>query len=518
MNSPQASRPGHGQRKPVAQRAMQAWATLGPKYMPFADVASADLPLPRLLRLSLFKVTMGLTTALLIGTLNRVMIVELGVAAWLVSLMLALPLLVAPFRAVTGYHSDTHRSAFGWKRVPFMWGGTLIQFFGLAVMPFALLVLSGQGAVPVPSWVGQGAAAIAFLMVGAGLQTSQTAGLALATDQASAATRPRVVALMYIMLLLGAVIGSFVYSFLLSDFTPQRLVQVVQGTAMVVLVLNAFALWKQEPRNAQRAAQMKTQRPEAFKPVWQRFINNGRTRRFLWATGLGTMAFNMQDIVLEPYGGEILKLSVGATSALTAMLAGGALIGFLIAGRSLSKGADPLRLAAYGALAGLPAFSAVIFSAPLDAAWLFRLGALGIGLGGGLFAVGTLSAAMRLEDDKSGDKTQSTVDGKSAGTTAGNAPAFVGLALGAWGAVQSIAAGLAMFFGGAIRDGVSSLAEQGALGSALSTPVTGYSFVYHIEMLLLFVTLIAIGPLVGHRLQATSSPREFGLAELPVSR
>jgi MFS transporter, BCD family, chlorophyll transporter len=508
MNSPQASAQTLTKRKPAAQRAIQAWATLGPKYMPFADVASADLPLPRLLRLSLFKVTMGMTTALLIGTLNRVMIVELGVAAWLVSLMLALPLLVAPFRAVTGYHSDTHRSAFGWKRVPFMWGGTLIQFFGLAIMPFALLVLSGQGAVPVPSWVGQGAAAMAFLMVGAGLQTSQTAGLALATDQASAATRPRVVALMYTMLLLGAVIGSFVYSFLLSDFTPQRLVQVVQGTAMVVLVLNAFALWKQEPRNPQRAAQMKTERPEAFKLVWQRFINNGRTRRFLWATGLGTMAFNMQDIVLEPYGGEILKLSVGATSALTAMLAGGALIGFLIAGRSLSKGADPLRLAAYGALAGLPAFSAVIFSAPLDAGWLFRAGALGIGLGGGLFAVGTLSAAMRLEDHKDGDRVGN--GGKDAG--------FIGLALGAWGAVQSIAAGLAMFFGGAIRDGISSLAEQGALGTTLAMPVTGYSFVYHIEMLLLFVTLIAIGPLVGHRLQTVSSPREFGLAELPVSR
>jgi MFS transporter, BCD family, chlorophyll transporter len=485
-------------RKPMAQRAIQAWSTLGPQYMPFADVASADLPLPRLLRLSLFKVTMGMTTALLIGTLNRVMIVELGVAAWLVSLMLALPLLVAPFRAITGYRSDTHRSALGWKRVPFMWGGTLIQFFGLAIMPFALLVLSGQGAVPVPAWVGQGAAALAFLMVGAGLQTSQTAGLALATDQASVETRPRVVALMYIMLLVGAVIGSFAYSYLLADFSPQRLVQVVQGTAMVVLVLNAFALWKQEPRDAQRAVKMKAAKPEAFKAVWQRFIHKGRTLRFLWATGLGTMAFNMQDIVLEPYGGEILKLSVGATSALTAMLAGGALIGFLIAGRSLSRGADPLRLAAYGVLAGLPAFSAVIFSAPLEAGWLFRCGALGIGLGGGLFAVGTLSAAMRLEDPKEGG--------------------FIGLALGAWGAVQSIAAGLAMFLGGAIRDAVSSLAEQGALGTALASPVTGYSFVYHIEMLLLFVTLIAIGPLVGHRLQAASSPREFGLAELPVSR
>ena len=470
------------------------WARRWPvQWLPFADVASADLPLRRLLRLSLFKVTMGMITALLIGTLNRVMIVELGVSAWLVSLMLALPLLVAPFRAVTGYRSDTLRSAFGWKRVPFMWGGTMGQWFGLTIMPFALLVLSGQGAVAVPAWVGQAAAALAFLAVGAGLQTSQTAGLALATDQASAETRPKVVALMYVMLLAGAVGGSIVFSLLLADFSPQRLVQTVQGSALFVLVVNAVALWKQEPRNPQRAAAMKAAAPPPFREVWRRFIDNGRTRRFLWATGLGTMAFNMQDIVLEPYGGEILKLSVGATSALTGMLAGGALIGFVLAGRLLARHADPLRLAAYGALAGLPAFSAVIFSAPLDAGWLFRIGALGIGFGGGLFAVGTLYTAMRMEEG-----------------------GFTALALGAWGAIQSTAAGLAMFFGGALRDLVSALASTGALGPGLAGPATGYSVVYHVEILLLFITLIAIGPLVGRKaIDLSQPPQTFGLAELP---
>jgi BCD family chlorophyll transporter-like MFS transporter len=129
----------------------------------------------------------------------------------------------------------------------------------------------------------------------------------------------------------------------------------------------------------------------------------------------------------------------------------------------------------YGAVAGLPAFSAVIFSAPLDAGWLFRLGAFGIGFGGGLFAVGTLFTAMRLE------------------------AAFIGLALGAWGAVQAAAAGVAMFMGGALRDGVNTLTTQGALGVGLTDPSVAYSMVYHVEMLLLFLTLIAVGPLVKRR-------------------
>jgi BCD family chlorophyll transporter-like MFS transporter len=92
---------------------------------------------------------------------------------------------------------------------------------------------------------------------------------------------------------------------------------------------------------------------------------------------------------------------------------------------------------------------------------------------------------------------------------------FVGMALGAWGAVQAMSAGLSMFIGGSLRDTVSSLATQGALGTALAQPVTGYSAVYHLEMLLLFVTLVAIGPLVGRRSSLPPTPRKFGLADLP---
>ena len=74
-----------------------------PRFLPFADAATTELPLGRLLRLSLFQVSVGMALVLLNGTLNRVMIVELGVPAWLVSLMVALPLVFAPFRALIGF-------------------------------------------------------------------------------------------------------------------------------------------------------------------------------------------------------------------------------------------------------------------------------------------------------------------------------------------------------------------------------------------------------------------------------
>jgi MFS transporter, BCD family, chlorophyll transporter len=477
------------QQLPPAQR--ELLARVLPRLLPFADAASPGLPLPRLLRLSLFQVSVGLAAALMVGTLNRVMIVELHMAAWLVALMVGLPLLVAPFRAVVGHRSDVHASVIGWRRVPYVWIGTLLQFGGLAIMPFALLVLTGDGQLGL-AWVGHLCAGLAFLLVGAGLQTTQTTGLALATDLASQEARPRVVALMYLMLLLGMVLGGTLCSALLANFSDTLLVQVVQGAALLSVALNLVAVWRQEARQPGRRRSKSVSAP-AFGPMWREFIAQKNARRFLWTVGLGTAAFNMQDIVLEPYGGEILGLSVAATSALTALMAGGSLLAFALSARLLGRGADPFRVAATGALLGLPAFSAVIFSAPLDAPWLFRAGTALIGFGGGLFAVGTLCAAMSLER-----------------------AAHVGLALGAWGAVQASAAGVSVAAGGTLRDLISGLATHGLLGEVLTSPVTGYSFVYHLEMILLFATLVALGPLV----RATSGPRRptsprFGLAELP---
>ena len=70
--------------------------------------------------------------------------------------------------------------------------------------------------------------------------------------------------------------------------------------------------------------------------------------------------------------------------------------------------------------------------------------------------------------------------------------------------------------GGGLRDVVGSLALQGTFGEALATPATGYSVVYHTEIGLLFLTLIALGPLV--RVKAISEAREaqFGLADFPT--
>jgi BCD family chlorophyll transporter-like MFS transporter len=444
-----------------------SWRSVGVGLLPFADAASPELPLGRLLRLSLFQVTVGMALVLLIGTLNRVMIVELGLPAWLVAVMISLPLVFAPFRLIMGHRSDSHRSVLGWRRVPYIWFGTLAQFGGLAIMPFALILLSGDSHGP--PIVGQAAAALAFLAAGAGLHMTQTAGLALATDLAPPATRPKVVALLCMMLIVGTLASAVGFGLLLKPFSELRLIQVVQGAGALTMVLNGIALWKQEPRNRNRMAEPAG---PSFAQSWRAYAATGNATRRLLAIGMGTVAFSMQDVLLEPYGGKVLRLSVSATTTLTALLAVGGAGGLGLAAHALAKGADPYRVAGYGALAGLAAFGLVMLAGPTASPALFASGVALVGFGAGLFAHGTLTASMNMARE-------------------GGA----GLALGAWGSVQALAAGLAIAGGGVMSDSVAALARSGALGSVLRGPAVGYSAVYATEIVLLFATLATIGPL-----------------------
>ncbi len=113
---------------------------------------------------------------------------------------------------------------------------------------------------------------------------------------------------------------------------------------------------------------------------------------------------------------------------------------------------------------------------PPESPPLFGLGVAMIGFGGGLFAHGTMTASMMLAE-----------------------PEDRGLALGAWGAAQATAAGLAIAVSGAVNDLGSCLTMRGVLGDTLVNPATGYTSVYGIEVILLFAALIAVGPLVRPR-------------------
>jgi BCD family chlorophyll transporter-like MFS transporter len=206
----------------------------------------------------------------------------------------------------------------------------------------------------------------------------------------------------------------------------------------------------------------------------------------------------MQEILLEPYGGQVLGLTVAETTRLTAIWAFGSLVAFGLTARLLSRGWQPHRIAFIGGLVGIIAFVAVIAADPLGSPLIFRFGALLIGFGGGLFSVGTLTAAMAMARG-----------GQS------------GLALGAWGAIQATCYGVAVGLGGALRDIFAALDPFARLGVAWSSgPVVGYTVVYGLEILLLFAALIVLLPLA---LRGSTGPdaasngeeqQKFGISEM----
>ena len=193
----------------LRERAVKFWSELGPRYLPFADAATPDLPLSRLLRLSLFQVTVGMALALADRNLEQGHDRRAGRAGlagrhhdFAASAVRAvpradrLPLGHAPVRArlearalhVSRHHGPVRRPRDDAVRAP----GSRS---------------AGRGG-HAPLWIGYIGAGVAFLLVGAGLHTVQTVGLALATDLAPVESQPKVVGLMYVMLLLGMIVSA----------------------------------------------------------------------------------------------------------------------------------------------------------------------------------------------------------------------------------------------------------------------------------------------------------------------
>ena len=228
------------------------------------------------------------------------------------------------------------------------------------------------------------------------------------------------------------------------------------------MVLNVVALWKQEARDPARTAPDRVA-AELSRGLARLQREAGTRRAGSSRSALGTVAFSMQDILLEPYGGQVLHLTVG-TDDDADRAARGRRLCRLRARRALARprrrSVPPGRVRRAGRACSPSA--AVIFAAPLRLAGrCSRIGTALIGFGGGLFA--PLHADRR--------------DG------ARRRRGQIGLALGVWGAVQASAAGCAI---AARRPDPRRRRRPrrraACSATALTRPATGYRVVYHIEI------------------------------------
>ena len=76
------------------------------------------------IQLGLLHTAVAMTLVPINSTLNRVMIKELALSAFLVAVLASLPYLFSPIQVAIGAFSDRH-PIFGWRRSPYIFLGLL---------------------------------------------------------------------------------------------------------------------------------------------------------------------------------------------------------------------------------------------------------------------------------------------------------------------------------------------------------------------------------------------------------
>ena len=412
------------------------------------------------LRLAGFPLGLGLTSVLVGGTLNRVMIVELGIPAGLVGLFFALPLIISPLRVWLGYRSDAY-PMFGLRREPFIILGSLAAGFG--VLGATVLVLNRSPLGILAGLVVTGA----FLAYGFGKSLSSNTFEALLADKFHGDARPQAVTFYKVAMFLGIMIGAVLLGRLLDPFSASRLIIVVKGVVLSASILTILGVSLQEPRKAGVDAEIETAKKISFMETFRTMVlADPQIRRFfifVMLTVVGTLG---QDVLLEPYAALVLGMSVGETTSLTAIWGAGTLLSMAAAGGWLIKKFGYERVVRIGLVLGIIIFTGLILTGYFGLSTQFLVLVFFLGMSTGLSASGMLSAVIEF-------------------TTSARA----GLLMGVWGVAHNLGQALGSLLSGALVDLVRAFN-----GNAM----TAYGIVFALEG---FLLLLAMGVLSRVKMQ-----------------
>src|SRR6185295_6425623 len=192
-----------------------------------------------IVRLGLIHVAVAITLVPINGTLNRIMISELGLAATLVAVMVSLPYLFSPLQVWIGGYSDRH-PLWGYRRTPYIAIGLLLCVGGAALAPTAAFLLHDNIALGLPVGL------LVFGAWGMGFNFATVSYLSLATDLAGEEHRARTVGVMWFMLIAGVIIAAIAIGRALQPYSPAALFRAFYATCGVALVLGFGGLIRLE--------------------------------------------------------------------------------------------------------------------------------------------------------------------------------------------------------------------------------------------------------------------------------
>ncbi len=396
-------------------------------------------------RLALFPIAYALSSVLIGSTLNRIMIADLGYSATLVAVFFAIPLMVSPVRIWIGYRSDTF-PLFGKRREPYIFLGALL--IGLGILAITRLISSGSSALALTGL------ALAFLLYGLGRNIGHNTFQALVAERYQGEARSRAATFYEVATMLGMVMGAGALKSALKVYDPQKLVGVALGVALVILIFAILGALGQESKDRLAQVIPEKAREVKFGEALRSVILADPQVRLFFAivvlTFVGTMA---QDVLLEPFGGLVLKMEVGETTGLTQYWGIGVLLSMLASGLFLLKTFGHLRVMRTGMLVSVLAFAGPLVAGATGNLGLFKGAVFVMGLGTGLAGAGLLS-----------------------GTLAFTTRLRAGMLVGVWGVANMTGHAFGSLIGGITVDSVRALT-----GSAFAA----YGTVFGLEMLIL---------------------------------
>ncbi len=374
-----------------------------------------------IVRLGLVQMCLGAVVVLMTSTLNRLMVVELSLAATLPGALVAIHYLVQISRPKWGFLSDIQGNRTKWIIL-----GMIILAVGANLAALC---------IPLYSFNATAATILSFLaytLIGIGVGASGTSLLALLASHTIQHRRAAAATITWLMMIFGIALTATVVGKLLEPYSVERLIKIVFGLTVVTVTITFISTLNIERglptvnKNINKSQSFLT----GLKVIWA----NSQTKRFSVFVFLSMTAYFMQELILEPYAGIVFSFTPGQSTSLSGMQNGGVFLGMLAVGIACTG-------FKFGALknwvwAGCmgSCISLVFIALAGQSPEIVPLAPLVFALGifNGMFAVAAIGSMMSLASQNN-DRREGT-------------------RMGLWGAAQAIAAGFGGLLGTILVD------------------------------------------------------------------
>ncbi|MBF2066021.1 MAG: BCD family MFS transporter [Calothrix sp. C42_A2020_038] len=392
-------------------------------------------------RLGFFQMALGIMSVLTLGVLNRIMIDELKVPALITALAIAMHQFVAPIRIWFGQISDS-KPFLGYHRTGYVWLGAAL-FAITAFLAVQIVWQVGASLQPGGAWTNQTTIWVAllgliFALYGIALSASSTPFMALLVDISDEDNRSKIVGIVWSMLMIGIIIGAVTSGGLLRQIEldapieiiqtqVNRLFTIVPAVAFLLCFVGTVGIEKKYSRFSFRTTPGLREDKITLRQALTILTASRQTGIFFTFLLVMTISLFMQDTVMEPYGGEVFKMTIAETTKLNAFFGIGTLVGLGLTGVVIAPRIGKKTTTKLGCIAVAICFILLIFAGATANPKMLQLCLVLFGFASGITTTGALSLMLDL-------------------TAAETAGTFVG----AWGLAQAISRALATVSGGAV--------------------------------------------------------------------